>query len=394
MGKKARLENRARRKAAEKVERDRVRIVIGTAPSGVSLQREIALIKPALIYGDQVVLCSLTATLLEQCFAFSKLRDDEQMLAIGEIIRSSGLVSPDASDALALVAAWPQLKKSLSAEQVREFNESDALAELEASAQHLSEHGRNLAEVMYGQFREAGGEELVPALDAGALQIESLIGADADVDTMIEALVERMTGALLDRRSYVICDEAVGSIVGATSDVPDPSGPAVRRARRVAAGTGLIAELPSFPKASIQEALDIRRELDPAVLRFRSAMASVEAELAGSDPLTAGFAEDVRLLCEAKVAPELLELEQRVHDNSALRQLQNAVLSDPKAAAKSVGTGLCVLLGTGNDILGAVSAAAGIAVAAENARRVEKKNIERHRFYLLHATEKRLRKTA
>lgn len=390
MGKKARLENRAKRKAAAQAERERIRIVIGTVPDGLSLEREIALIKPALIYGDRVVLCSPTATFLKEMAAFGTLSGRDQMQTMVEIAVRAGLLDAEVMAAPAFVEAIPHLlaMEGLPPE-LNELLASEEVAQLQEFGSQLRESVSEMAATMEQQFREAGGDELRPALECGALEIEQLLapGSD-DVDDVLDALIDRVTAALRDGRSYVLCDESLGSIVTATTQDLQTSSPALRRARHVGTGAGLLAELPSFPLATVAEALDIRRELDPAVKRFRAAMAELEADVAHVDPRCSEFAEEVRLLWHANVQPELLDLEERVRTNTYLRQLTR----DPKETALVALTGLGVALGTGDDVLKAVGAAAGALGDAAVRKAAESRSIKRHRLFLLHATEERLRK--
>jgi hypothetical protein len=56
-----------------------VRIVIGTSPAGMSLEKEIQLVKPALLYGDRVVLYSPTASLLTIIRQLGDLDEDDRI---------------------------------------------------------------------------------------------------------------------------------------------------------------------------------------------------------------------------------------------------------------------------------------------------------------------------
>ncbi|MDQ6853709.1 MAG: hypothetical protein M3046_08450 [Actinomycetota bacterium] len=326
--------------------------------------------------------------MLEELAAFASLSKAEQVAGIGQIIVSSGLGGSDSQRAIAMLAMVPALKDA-------GLLDSEQCAEFERAAEGLDAHREELATVMHDQFVTAGGEELLPALTEGALEIEPLIPSDGNLDQVIETLVARIVDALGDRRSYVICDATVGSLVAAMGYILDRSSTATRRARRAGAGTGLIAELPAFPNATVRDALDIRRELAPAVVKFRGAMGKLEGELADADPFDPSFSEELHLLWESAVAPELQDLEQRVRDNSGLRQLRVPVLADAKGLATGLAAGgLGVALGTGIDIAAVVGMAAGVTGNVALRHHSEKRAIRNHRFYLLHATEERLRNTA
>jgi hypothetical protein len=325
---------------------------------------------------------------LEQLATFAKLSKADQTVGMGQILVQSGLAGSDVQSTFVLLTMLPALKDS-------GVFTPDQISELERAAEELDGHREDLANVMHQQFVAAGGEELVPALAEGALEVEPLISSDGDFDRVIEALLARLTEALADRRSYVICDATVGNLVAATSHILDRTSTGTRRARRARAGTGLIAELPSFPNATVRDALDVRRELAPSVVRFRGAMGKLEGELAHADPFSPEFPEELDLLWESTVAPELQGLEQRVHENSGLRQLRVPVLADAKGLATGLAAGgLGVALGTGIDIAALIGMAAGVTGNVAVRHQTEKRAIRNHRFYLLHATEERLRATA
>ena len=67
---------------------DEVHVTAGVSPSdkGISLEREIALIKMGLLYGDRVTLCSAKASLLAQISVFCELSQAVQKQQIEAMI--------------------------------------------------------------------------------------------------------------------------------------------------------------------------------------------------------------------------------------------------------------------------------------------------------------------
>jgi hypothetical protein len=57
-----------------------IHITIGAAPSGqLSLENEIRLVKPALLYADHVTLYSPTTSMLAMTAAFGELSEDQKL---------------------------------------------------------------------------------------------------------------------------------------------------------------------------------------------------------------------------------------------------------------------------------------------------------------------------
>jgi hypothetical protein len=68
-------------------------IVIGVAPtSKFSLDSELRLIKPSLLYGDRVTLCSPATSLVAMASAIGHLSDDEKIDFLAQVVSE---VSPE-----------------------------------------------------------------------------------------------------------------------------------------------------------------------------------------------------------------------------------------------------------------------------------------------------------
>jgi hypothetical protein len=76
-------------------------IVVGVAPTPkLSLETELRLIKPALLYGDRVTLYSPATSLIAMTAAIGELSDDERVDFIAQVVPA---VSPDRSEETLLV---------------------------------------------------------------------------------------------------------------------------------------------------------------------------------------------------------------------------------------------------------------------------------------------------
>lgn len=79
----------------------------------------------------------------------------------------------------------------------------------------------------------------------------------------------------------------------------------------------LMAQLPTFPQATVDEVLDIRAELAAPLRQFRSAMVEVSKDFT-SEAWEADFDDEVQNARVESVAPAISEIEASVHDNRSL----------------------------------------------------------------------------
>jgi hypothetical protein len=65
---------------------NRIELAIATHPDGLSLEQEIRLLKPALLYSDHVTLYSPAAGLLVATAAIDDLREDDLISMLREVL--------------------------------------------------------------------------------------------------------------------------------------------------------------------------------------------------------------------------------------------------------------------------------------------------------------------
>ena len=81
-----------------------------------------------------------------------------------------------------------------------------------------------------------------------------------------------------------------------------------------------IQRLPAFSEASVDELIDIKKELAKPLIRFRSKMIEY-SDLIQTMPWDTDFQSECQLLYDKEVMPALLELEELSNDGSLRRIL-------------------------------------------------------------------------
>ena len=359
-----------------------VQIAITIGSSGeISLANEIRLVKPALLYADHVVLYSPVAALLQSAEAVG--HSDSLML---ELARQVGpMIDPTFSTTL-------QKYDELAAKNHKTRSDMQTLI---GFRRIVSKGAREILLVAEGLISDAGGDELLPAIEAGLVTVDPLFREDGTDRDLMDVYLERLQELLNDGHAYPLFDDQIGSLVrqAVAEGAWELGATPTRRGKQVSAASQIIEQLPAFPGASVSEILGIRDELRAPLVRFRSAVTEM-ARVIASASYEGDFAAEVDELYLQHVAPALQEISELVEDNGSMRQLARTVLGDAKPVAAAV---LTLGMTLGADLPRLVSAAFNVGVpltaaVAQGAwtQMAATREIERRQLFFLYRTAKLL----
>lgn len=225
-------------------------------------------------------------------------------------------------------------------------------------------------------------EELVAAVEIPAESIRDSLHKQAGLE-----LTEAFLRLLRDPHAYPLLDAGASEFVNLLQShgvvIPRWS---EERIRATALGTGFPSMLPSFEDATVTEVLEIRRELEKPLIRFRSAVFEM-ANTVSDVPLSRDFSATIADLYVQVVAPSLEDLSESIGDHSAIRELALGVLDRPSAVVAGA-----VALATHSIelaiVAGALDRASRAALAAREARRTAR----RHQFFFLRQVQRAFRR--
>lgn len=360
----------------------RIAVVTGPGPE-VSLGNEIRLCRAALLYGDAVTLYSPNALMLASVERLGNATGDERI----ELLRAFyPIVEPDAGPAV--LEALDQLM-GLRTRRRRTREELQLVGRLE---QMLKREWHGIEETAAQLLEQAGAHELIPAMRAGLLELHPLVEADSDMstDSLVRGLVARTGEVLADGATYPLLDDALGDLVRAAlrEGLFEVLPRAGVHARQAGAAAEFFEMLPSFPLARIDEVLDIRRELEGPLTRFRGALAELTAsmEAAAHDE---AFAEELRDLWVTKVEPALQEIRDLIDQHSFLRELISQITSTREWAATGIALAAAKQI-RAPDILAFGTAVAVPTMRAAFEREKARRAVQGHQFYFLHGVQQRV----
>jgi hypothetical protein len=370
--------------AAQPDDPAKVRIAVVTGPGPeVSLRKEIRLCKAALLYGDAVTLYSPNALMLASVKRLGNATGNERI----ELLRAFfPIVQPEAGPAV--LEALDQLM-GLRRRRRRTRQELQLVGRLEHLLK-LQWHG--IEETAAQMLEDAGAHELIPAMRSGLLELHPLVEGDSDMstDSFVGGLVARAGEVLADGAMYPLLDDALGDLVRAalSEGLFEVLPRAGVHARQAGAAAGFFEMLPSFPLARMDEVLDIRRELEGPLARFRGALAELTASMQ-AEAHDEAFAGELHDLWVTKVEPAMQEIRDLIEQHSFLRELIGQVTSAKDMAATGIALAAAKEIHA-PDILAFGTAVSLPTMRAAFERDKARRMVRKHQFYFLHGVRERL----
>jgi hypothetical protein len=387
------------------------RMVVAANPgSAVSVAPELDLVKAALLYGDKVTIISPVTTMflrVEGLQRFSPLEQIELMRRVAPILMPPEDV-PAFQEGIEGVDDF--LRKT-----ARGGSMGDRLLRA-GLLQQFAPVQRTLSEAVREIGSDAGIDQLARARAKGLVQIESIDPGDAmdllvscilsaklaqtgehnedsHMDRIVATFVEKLSRHLSSGREYLLFDEPIASLTEAAirEGVFTPAkGPAGRCAQAMTA-SGLMGRLPTFPDATVDEVLDIRKELAAPLTQFRSAMVTISKTFT-SAPWESDFEDELHDAWVETVHPALEAVDGTVRDNHSLLTLAAGVAGAVNTALPGLIIVAAGLHGHAQGVEmfgGALSAGAPLLQALRD-RRDADSSIRMQPFHFLYAVEQAL----
>lgn len=296
---------------------------VALAPSGPNIDRELQYVKSALLYADKVTLISPMA------YIYTQLTNDSSTMDIQGILRLLDNVLPlcehadpaaytDMLDSINQIRPWLASKKK--------FRSMPKLTQITLK-QALLEFCTVINNTVVQTVGDIQSQELQQLLASGKLYLQKFEHCVTDVDGCIPEYLGMLTQSI--KKSYPLFDKQANDLMSAAvrARIVNLSDADQRKIRHAGMSDNFMQRLPSFEMASVDEILDIRKELDPSLARFRSKMISYSDSIQ-SMPWDNDFETESSLLYYQEVAPAITEIREKAQDNSFLKNLGGKVLAD------------------------------------------------------------------
>lgn len=365
-------------------DRTHLHITIGASiDTDLDLTQELNLIKTALLYGDAVKLCSLSTSFLVTLLPIREFNEDQQIELILAVAGGLGRDVDELSEFLDKYRRLRDKKRRTPQELMMVGKMKSIMRQTQAD---LSAKIDDIAS-------KAGVDGLLSALNTGLVEIELF---DVNSETLAYDFFDSIKETLVSGKTYPLFDDATGDLVDATIREGGLSiqGTSVERGKQAGLTSSLFSRLPLFDAAAIDEIMDIRRELERPLVRFRSAIVRLSREIESAQWGSAFPFEVERIVLE-HVEPAVLEIEDEIKSNKYLAKLIQKSIDKPLVLPGTSAIGM--LLSTAADLpqvvvqglsLAAGSAALGLEAARE--WREETERIERNQLFFYYRLGRRI----
>jgi len=380
-------------------------ITVGTSiepGSKIDIEHELRLLKAALLYADNVKLCSLGSSLIVPLAQIKDLSKDEK-IEVAAMMFQAFVDSTENESYRQMSSFIPTLAEMQRRRKIKQEIKKHVSPDVFLAVHKLDKAfqqfigGMDLA-VDSGINNITGGVrlyELETALKSGLIEFQSI---DSNTNHVVEDYLSIVANAINSDQTYPLLDSPTSNIISLAIkegkiEVPDIS---VARAKGVGLSADLLSRLPLFDSASVDEIVDIRQELEGPLVRFRSAMIEFSDEIKSS-----AWEKEFPLECESiflkRVEPAILEIEESVKANRRLHvYVETFVNEKGLVTASSLG----LLLASINNFVDTVSQfisiaavpAATIMVKSELDHRQKAKEIEQNQLYFYYKSGMLLKK--
>ena len=288
------------------------------------LSHEIALLKSALLYGDDVELFSAGASVYT---TFNELQAKDSIEIAKLVAKYPSKLEPDMVELVTTFAHSREWRRNFKRKQRKAYDDLMGV---------LKESKANMIELVDESTTSYNAEGLNEALRSKRLTLHRFQHTTVDdflsainqgdvwnLSDAIEDMVEEYSNKTLETlgtKTYPVFDPEISKVIAKLVDsgliLPTPSAKA--RSKHGGLASELLRHLPSFESAPMDVVLDIRKELNKPLRNFRRAVADYSAEIA-VESWTPEFADEAERIFEERVKDAVDEIDEETKSNNSVR---------------------------------------------------------------------------
>ncbi len=301
-------------------------ITIGSHPSQYfSVEDDMRLVKASLLYADKAKLCSFTTSMLLTVLSYGLLDNKQRIEFVESLLPVVAKNQENGETTLFALKIYDQLKRK------KRLNKQELLLKMQYNTQ-LKKAIKGIEDNLGRMLEDSGIVNLIKAIDSGLLEIEQLNVSENDKrgQKTGEQFVEVLSQAISDENTYPLFDDQTGDLVrlALKEGKMQVSKSGISRGKHTALASNLISRLPLFEKAEIDEILDIRRELERSLIRFRSAIVKFSESIENAS-WDEDFSYDTETVFMRDIEPAILDIEDAVKNNNYLTNLTRKIADKP-----------------------------------------------------------------
>lgn len=356
--------------------RTHLAVITGVSNGGdtVSVHHEIELVKASLLYADTIEVLSLGNQIVREVNKFAAGDANNMWELLGalddETLRHLGpnLDVDTFRQVLPLLAADPAALRAFASLDPEMAQLSELADMLDQSKEMANSSMVEMRQVTEQMRVDSGVAELETVLDQKLVRFNENVTIGEDTDAVIASFIDELKRYLQDPTKFVLLDATMASLARSLIDEGHVRLPerAVSNASEAVLGTGILARLPAFTTAPLDEVVDLRRDLDEPLGRYRRKVSRLRSELR-TGPFDQHIEAEVDALWRNEVDPAIVEIRQAMADHGLVREILRSLSGNISDFVKGVGlpAGVTVFSANMLDLSTAVTASlAGTAAAA------------------------------
>ena len=297
---------------------------IAVQPEVTSINKELQYIKSVLLYADRIILISPMAYMYTQLYTGEAAFDEKRILKLLKfILPICEEQEPETyRDGMNIMG---QLSKLLDSKQYKTI----PLAQRIGFRNELKRFMQEIDGTFLAIMGESQTMDLNRLIKSGKLILQKFEHSLADVDGCVSEYFGYLMKSV--KTSLPLFDEASNELMrtAVKSKIINLSESEKRKITNAGVSDNLLQRLPSFDVASVDEILDIRKELNHALVRFRSKVIAYSENIQAL-PWDDDFEHECSTLYYQEIAPAVLEIDELTKENGFLKNLVGKVADDGK----------------------------------------------------------------
>lgn len=337
-----------------------MKFTIGTASSSMEFEEDIRLIKSSLLYADEIELIGMAEyaifSYLPKCLTSSK--DFEIIISnlitlIGAFDNEEAKITKSQLEDIQIQLSpfLPYLKKK------KRRNKQEILAQLKFKDLE-SQFRIQLSEAYQELVNNPGINHIQDLVDRNIINIYDYSYNGFSVEELTGGYFANLLGTIKHGGSYPLFDSISASVVSSVTQNKflDFSKMDKEIIRHAGIAHNILSTLPTLEKATIDEILDFKKDMQTPLISFRKAIYGFTEKIT-SMPWDDDFCYECIKLYDTEVMPRVEEINELSSETSVLKNFGKQVLHDEEERKKLgyVGAGLITTITTNSNIFDALN---------------------------------------
>lgn len=291
--------------------------------SAISLDREMKYIKSALLYADSIKLISPVARVFFELTDETYKRSEKLALElIDKVLPFIKVVDVNLYNQY-INNVSPELKGII---YNKRYKNAPMVYKLQMR-DVLNKFTRDIDQKFHDMLGQDVCDDISLLVRSNRVSLDTFESSFDDIDNYVMEYFEKLKNSISN--SYPLFDEQSNNLMGTAIREGIINISDVDKFKVGYAGftDRLLLKLPSFEFAEVDEILDIRKELEIPLLKFRSKTIEY-TESIQTLPWDKDFEEECYILYCREIVPSILEIEEMIEDNNILKNLGVKVITN------------------------------------------------------------------